>query len=221
MFRLLVLASLCLLCASCQKHNETVTQTPIHVALVFDDGPVPNHAAEYIKLFAQEGVHATFSLVAANLEEHPQEGLNYLAAGHEVNNHSYQHLHPGELDSEALEHEIGAAQELFTRILDSAPRFYWPPFLEVNQDVKDKVTEHGMELMPMNHLVGTDDWNQEVSAEAIYQKAITGVVDGSVILFHETRKETLEQMPAILDELKRQGCVFMTFSELADYLENT
>jgi len=218
MIRLLLL-SFCLICLSCQGQDESVTQTPIHVALVFDDGPVPEHASAYLALFEKEDVHATFSLVESNLEKYEELGRAYIAAGHEVNNHSFDHLHPGNLDDAALEHEIGEAQKCFTEKLGEAPRFYWPPFLEVNDAVKQKVAAHGLSFMPMNHLVGTDDWNMAVPAEVIYEKAITGVVDGSVILFHETRKETLELMPAIIDELKRQGCVFMTFSELADYLE--
>ena len=47
--------------------------------------------------------------------------------------------------------------------------------------------------------------------------ATTGVTDGCVILFHEWRAETAEQLPAILAELKRQGCVFLTFSQLVAY----
>ena len=61
-------------------------------------------------------------------------------------------------------------------------------------------------------------WNPAVTAEQIYTNAVTGVEDGSLIIFHEWRPETLAQMPAILAELKRQGCVFVTVSELATYL---
>jgi len=39
-----------------------------------------------------------------------------------------------------------------------------------------------------------------------------------VILFHEWRPETATQMKAVIKELKRQGCVFLTFSQMAAYL---
>ena len=53
------------------------------------------------------------------------------------------------------------------------------------------------------------------------QVARDAVPDGSVILFHEWRKETCDQMPAILAELRRQGCVFLTFSDLAAHVRST
>jgi peptidoglycan/xylan/chitin deacetylase (PgdA/CDA1 family) len=56
-----------------------------------------------------------------------------------------------------------------------------------------------------------------VNAEDIRCRATTDVKDGSVILFHEWPDETLAQLPAILKELRRQSCVFETFSELAEY----
>jgi peptidoglycan/xylan/chitin deacetylase (PgdA/CDA1 family) len=41
---------------------------------------------------------------------------------------------------------------------------------------------------------------------------------GTVILFHEWRRETLQQLPRILAELRREGCTFLTFSERAEVL---
>lgn len=45
-----------------------------------------------------------------------------------------------------------------------------------------------------------------------------GVLDGTVILLQEWRRETLQQLPRILAELRREGCTFLTFSERAEAL---
>jgi len=68
------------------------------------------------------------------------------------------------------------------------------------------------------HLVVSEDYNRSVGGDEIQRKATTGVVDGAVILFHEWREETLERIPAILTELRRQHCVFLTFTGLAAYV---
>jgi peptidoglycan/xylan/chitin deacetylase (PgdA/CDA1 family) len=72
-----------------------------------------------------------------------------------------------------------------------------------------------IEVYSLKQVVVSQDYDRSVGAEDIKRKATTGVKDGSVILFHEWRDETLQQLPAILAELRRQGCVFLTFSELA------
>ena len=70
----------------------------------------------------------------------------------------------------------------------------------------------------LKQVVVSQDYDRAVNAEEIKRKATTKVTDGSVILFHEWRDETLEQLPAILAELRKQGCVFLNFSELAAYV---
>ncbi len=75
----------------------------------------------------------------------------------------------------------------------------------------------GIERYPIKNLVVSQDYDRAVNADKIKRRARTNVTDGSVILFHEWRVETLAQLPAILAEFRRQGCVFETFSELAAY----
>jgi peptidoglycan/xylan/chitin deacetylase (PgdA/CDA1 family) len=65
------------------------------------------------------------------------------------------------------------------------------------------------------------DYDRSVPAAEILRRATTDVRDGTVILFHEWRTETREQLPAILAELRRQHCVFLTFSELDAALNRT
>jgi peptidoglycan/xylan/chitin deacetylase (PgdA/CDA1 family) len=57
-----------------------------------------------------------------------------------------------------------------------------------------------------------------VRAAEILHRATTDIHDGTVILFHEWRAETRGQLPSILAELRRQHCVFLTFSGLHEAL---
>ena len=75
----------------------------------------------------------------------------------------------------------------------------------------------GIEVYPIRKLVVSMDYDRSVDAAEIKRHATTNITDGTVILFHEWRDETLTELPGILAELRRQGCVFETFSELAAY----
>ena len=194
---------------------------PKHVAIILDDGPVPAQAAAFRELFAKEDVKVTWAYVAREVAAHPELARAAVAAGHEVANHSFAHLHPKSLSDEELHHEIVVAQEVYAAQLGEAkPVWYWRPFTEADPRQPKYWQEAGVKDFGFTHQVWSHDWNPAVTAEQIYTNAVTGVEDGSLIIFHEWRPETLAQMPAILAELKRQGCVFVTVSELAMYLES-
>ncbi len=196
--------------------DETPTK---HVALIFDDGPVPAQADAFRELFAREDVKVTWAYVAREVKKYPDLAKAALAAGHEVANHSFEHLHPQQVDDDTLHHEIVGAQAALTELTGVAPRWYWRPFTEADPRQEALWREAGIRDFGFSHQVWSHDWNQSLDAAQIFSNATTDVRDGSLIIFHEWRPETLAQMPAILAELRRQGCEFMTVSELAAYLE--
>jgi peptidoglycan/xylan/chitin deacetylase (PgdA/CDA1 family) len=189
----------------------------VRVALVFDDGPFPDHTPKLLDLFAKEKVHVSFSVVASNVATNAAAAKAIVAAGHELNNHSYSHRHAKDCTDTELEHEIGGAQKIITDVTGVTPKWYWPPFLEVDDRVRAAVAKAKLEVYSLKQVVVSQDYDRSVSAAEIKRKATANVKDGSVILFHEWRVETYEQLPAILAELRRQGCVFLTFTELAEY----
>jgi len=184
------------------------------VALVFDDGPVPANAGPLLALLAKENVHVTFSLVGERVDENPAMAKAIAAAGHEIANHSQTHAHPRDLADVALDREVADAQRKITVAAGVAPRWYWPPFIEVDDRVRAAVARAHLAVYTPRQLVASMDYDPAVPAAEILRRATTDIHDGTMILFHEWRAETREQLPAILAELRRQHCVFLTFSEL-------
>ena len=184
------------------------------VALVFDDGPRPADAEPLLALLAKENVKVTFALVGDRVNENPATAKAIAAAGHEIANHSQTHSHPRALDDAALDREVAAAQQKIAATVGTGPRWYWPPFLEVDDRVRAAVSRANLAVYTPRHLVVSMDYDKTVPAAEILRRATTDVRDGTVILFHEWRAETREQLPAILAELRRQNCVFLTFSAL-------
>jgi peptidoglycan/xylan/chitin deacetylase (PgdA/CDA1 family) len=209
---LLTAVTLAQMCAAAAESNV------VHIALVFDDGPFPEHAPKLLELFAKEKIHVTFSLVATNVMVHPETAKAIATAGQEIANHSYSHLHPKQCDDATLEHEVVEAQKIIAAQSGFTPKWYWCPFLESDPRLPAIAAKAHLEVYSLKQVVVSQDYDRSVGAEEIKRKATTNVKDGSVILFHEWRDETLEQLPAILAELRNQGCVFLNFSELAAYI---
>jgi peptidoglycan/xylan/chitin deacetylase (PgdA/CDA1 family) len=184
------------------------------VGLVFDDCPKPVDAEPLLALLAKEKVRVTFSLVGNRVDENPAMAKTIAAAGHEIANHSQTHAHPRDLSDVAVDREVSLAQMKITVASGVAPKWYWPPFLETDDRVRAAVARAKLTIFAPQHLVMSMDHDRTVPAAKILRRATTGVRDGSVILFHEWREATREQLPAVLAELRRQGFEFVRFSEL-------
>jgi peptidoglycan/xylan/chitin deacetylase (PgdA/CDA1 family) len=216
--RILLGAFAFVIAVNCAPASSTEAPPVRRVALVFDDGPKPEDAGPLLAVLEKEGLHVTFSLVGDRVVDNPGLARKISAAGHEIANHSQTHSHPRELSDAALDREVAGAQARLAEVLGHPPKWYWPPFLESDDRVRAAVAKAGLTIYQPHHLVVSKDYEKSVSADEIRRLATTDVRDGSVILFHEWRAETREQLPAILAELRRQGCVFLTFSQLEEQL---
>jgi peptidoglycan/xylan/chitin deacetylase (PgdA/CDA1 family) len=191
---------------------------PVRVAFVFDDGPVIEQTVKMLELLKKEEVHVSFSYMGQNVDAHPELAAAAVKAGHEIQNHSYTHPHLKTLDDAAVFQEVSKASAAIERATGKPPAWFWAPFLELDDRVIAQVKKAGLTPFPFTHyhFISTDDWNvKETDAAAILKRATTDIQDKTVILCHEWRPETLAELPAIFAELRKQGCVFLTFSELA------
>jgi peptidoglycan/xylan/chitin deacetylase (PgdA/CDA1 family) len=190
---------------------------PRRVALIFDDGPVPAQTEKFIALLAQEKVRVTFAYVGRNVVDNPGLARAAVLAGHEIVNHSYTHPHFKELDDATIEREVRDTQLAVEKATGTQPKWFWAPFGDWDDRIAAAVRAGGLDPIPgaRVHFISSDDWNRETSAAEIRRRATTGVRDKTLIICHEWREETLAELPAILAELRRQGCEFVTFSELA------
>jgi len=184
------------------------------VALVFDDGPRPADAEPLLAVLAKEKVTATFSLVGFRVKENPATAKAIFAAGHEIANHSQTHARPRDLDDQALDREVADAQQAILNASGFAPKWYWPPFIAIDDRVRKAASRAGLTIYEPKLIIASKDYDTAVGVDGIFRNATTGIQDGTVILFHEWRKETLTQLPAILAELRRQNCTFFPFSGL-------
>lgn len=188
------------------------------VALVVDDGPVPEHNAALLALLAKEHMHVTFSHIGKNVVAHPDLAKAVLAAGHEIINHSYTHPHLKELKDADIGREVSDTQDAVKQATGYTPKWFWAPFLEYDDRIEAVVKRvSGLEHFPWKsyHFIGSLDWEASTTGEKYRELCTTGIVDGTVILMHEWPQVTMENLPAVIAELKKQGVEFVTFSELA------
>jgi peptidoglycan/xylan/chitin deacetylase (PgdA/CDA1 family) len=191
------------------------TSEPL-VALTLDDGPTARHTAEVLAILREAGVRATFFVVGQALERNPAECQQIVAEGHELGNHSTSHqrlvLKPYSLIRDEIEQTdrliraCGYEGEIHFRSPNGKKLVLLPYYLSRTQR-KNIFWDVGPES------------EREIAADAdrIVQHVLAETRPGSIILLHvmyESRAESREALPGILQGLQERGYRFVTVSEL-------
>jgi len=186
-----------------------------YCALTFDDGPGP-YTAALLDLLEERGIVATFFVVGHNAERRPALIRRMLAEGHEVANHSYSHPDLRRLKAENQFLEMKKTQDLL-QSLGAEVRYFRPPYGSYGPETAVKAEALGMTIMLWS--LDSQDWKHDASrlkrlrsVSPTVQQSFPGM--RGVLLFHDTHKSTVEQMPDILNALLAGGCErFVTVSE--------
>jgi peptidoglycan/xylan/chitin deacetylase (PgdA/CDA1 family)/SAM-dependent methyltransferase len=152
------------------------------VALTFDDGPDPRLTPAVLDLLDRHGARATFFMVGARAEAHPDLVREVLARGHTVGNHSCTHSPFLMLKSMAtLRREIARAQAAF-QALGVRPRAFRPPVGITNSRLFRVLLQEGMFCLNFNCRAG-DMGNRRIRNLA--GRLLRKVRPGSIVLLHD------------------------------------
>jgi len=194
------------------------------VALTFDDGPHPVYTPRVLEILETFGVKATFFLIGRQARSHPEVVQQIKARGHEIENHSDNHLfYLPWLPAERMRQEIVAAQETIHRITGSYPSFFRSPLGWVSDDLVAVCRE--LKLPIINGSVKVGDVSLP-GTEYIIQAVLDKTRNGAIIILHDAggvgsyrdRTQTLAALPIIIQNLKDQGYKFVILKELINSL---
>ncbi|HHW56946.1 MAG TPA: polysaccharide deacetylase family protein [Clostridia bacterium] len=184
------------------------------VALTFDDGPVPEYTERYVDILKSMDVKATFFVIGKNAERHP-ELLKYIVEnGNEIGLHSYSHFNMKKMKPEQMVDELYKTQKILVEATGIKPTLFRPPYGAFNRTLLEISDALGLNVTLWN--VDPDDWRSP-AVESVVNRVISHTKNGSVILMHEGKINTLAALPQIIEKLKAEGYSFVTVSELLNY----
>ena len=194
-----------------RKHfPSTLPLARKELVLTFDDGPWPGTTAKVLDALKHECVHATFFLLGKNAEENPALARRELAEGHSVGHHTYSHPLLDHMPLAKAEAEInrGIAEDEYAvygqrRTEPAVPFFRFPGFAS-NRMLLDRMRERGIVVF------GADVWASDwlpMSPDQELRLILARIeqVGRGIVLFHDTKAQTAQMLPAFLRELKRRG----------------
>ena len=212
---LALLLCLCLLLSTLPilpVRAEESTGAP-RVALTFDDGPHPGRTKRILALLDRYSVKATFFILGCNAEYYPEPLALAVAAGHEIEDHSFDHVTRGKTALE-LENSITKTARIIEQASGRSPRFFRPPEGKCTPELNEALSVLGYESVFWT--VDSHDWTGK-PAEAIARDVLAQVKDGDVLLFHDYTcpgENTLHALEKIIPALLSRGYRFVTVEEM-------
>ncbi len=175
------------------------------VYLTFDDGPIPESTPFILETLAHYGIKATFFMVGDNVRKYPDLYRQIVEAGHQVGNHTFNHL--GAFKHWATTYIINTfkANELIHAHLFRPPHgvMRWSEYYWLRKEFK----------IIMWDLV-TRDYSKWMTAEDVVNNVKQYARNGSIITFHDSLKsidKLITALPESIEWLRSEGYEFKVF----------
>ena len=105
------------------------------IALTFDDGPHPTQTVDILKILKEYDVKATFFMIGINVERYPEIAKLVSEEGHEIGNHTYNHVIKSKQEASELENELVTAHNVIESICDFDTRLFRSPGGKINDSI--------------------------------------------------------------------------------------
>jgi peptidoglycan/xylan/chitin deacetylase (PgdA/CDA1 family) len=185
------------------------------IALTFDDGPGKS-TEEILKILKEKDIKATFFMLGIRVYNDPCAANKVAASGHEIANHTYEHINFYSYKEEdkinKIEKELLQGESIIKQVTGIKPFLLRFPNGYSKSDAIEVAKKHGYYVI--NWSFGCD-WTK-ISAEEMHEKYKKALKNGAVFLMHDLSKneKILSFLSNFIDEAKESGYEIVTVSEL-------
>ena len=170
--------------------------------LTFDDGPHPEVTTEVMALLEAYQAKASFFCVGENVVKYPETYESIITQDHLTGNHSFHHLNGWKTDNAVYYENVKKCAEF----VDS--KWFRPPYGRISpmqiQTIKKEFTIVMWSILSY-------DFDPEIDLESCMGKVLDNAVDGSIIVFHDSKKAVKKMIPILkrtLDVFSEKGFSF-------------
>ena len=197
-----------------EKHTPFLSSGPgdgNRIAITFDDGPTPGVTEIILDELKKRELHATFFMIGARVVAAPDLARRVAAEGHEIGNHTFNHLKLTTLSDQQVGEEIQKTQDALGEIAQYQPSWLRPPYGAFR--ASQAAIAQGKNLGVVLWSVDPRDWSQP-GATRIVDTVLSQTKSGAIILCHDLHRQTAQSIPRILDGLLERGFNFVALSTL-------
>lgn len=189
------------------------------IALTFDDGPSPLTTPRVLEALATAGARATFFVLGAKAEAHPDVLRAIVAAGHAVGVHGYDHHRLyAVLTPDAVARDIARARDVVEREAGVRARWFRPPVGQVSPRTAAGARRAGVPIVAWS-VRGLDGLRGR-TPEQVVARVAPRLESGAIVLLHDSAEHddfepaSLAALPRLLAVIAEKGFATVTLDEL-------
>ncbi|MGB3946671.1 MAG: polysaccharide deacetylase family protein [Bacteroidia bacterium] len=170
--------------------------------LTFDDGPIPELTPWVLDVLKYNAIKATFFCVGENVCKHSDVYTRILNEGHQVGNHTYNHLNGWNTDTNAYVENTKKCASFVSSNL------FRPPYGKL-KPTQIKQLKSNYTIVMWDVLSG--DYDKTITPERCYLNVINSIRNGSIIVFHDNLKAQVNlrfALPKVIAYALEQGYEF-------------
>jgi peptidoglycan/xylan/chitin deacetylase (PgdA/CDA1 family) len=189
------------------------------IALTFDEAPDMRYMPEILTILRRYEVRATFFMVGYKMLRDPEMVREAVIDGHQLGNHTFNHP---ELLPEALEelyqNQVLRSEQVFEDLISIQPRLLRVPYGKITAEQLAFLSQRGYYLIHWS--IDTYPWthpSQPQLNQPLAAQLMPYVHPGAIIRLYtggEEGEKIVQALPAILEELQREGYQFETVASL-------
>lgn len=171
------------------------------VYLAFDDGPSNSNSPNLVNALKSKGAKATFFCIGNKISAN-MTGFNAIKnAGYSIQNHSYTHSHMLTWTYSQVYNDIKQCQDAVKNAGGGTPRYFRPPYLEQNTNIKNACAALGLTII--TDTVDSQDWNGATVSQIIAN--CNKLQNNGILLAHNWPANTVTAMPTVVQNLNNRG----------------
>jgi peptidoglycan/xylan/chitin deacetylase (PgdA/CDA1 family) len=189
------------------------------IALTFDDGPHPETTRRVLTELARGGHKATFFVVAAKAERHPDVIAEIHEQGHEIALHGYQHARFYSFWSpRRIERDLERARSVLESICGVRPVLFRPPVGHVSHLTAAGARRARVTMVAWS--VRALDGVRSANPDRVLGRVERGLRDGAIVLLHDAAERddyepvAVRLLARILELVRERELQGVTVSEI-------
>jgi len=187
------------------------------IAFTFDDGPDKVQTIQILDLLEKYEAKATFFVIGNRVMKYPEIVKRIVQEGHEVANHTYNHVYfKSPSSARIVQQEIERTEREIYQATGKKSSLFRPPGGLYDDTIVRVSNRLGLVPVMWSWHQDTRDWDKP-GVRKIVDKVIRNARNGDIVLFHDHvqgKSQTIEALGIILPELRARGYRFVTVSEL-------
>ncbi len=194
------------------KAYNSASTTEKKIAITFDDGPNPLYTQKILSILTEYQAKATFFLIGKNIDGNEHILNEIYNQGHLIGGHSFNHGFFIDFKSvNGFIEEINQTNRLIETTIGKRPRLFRPPYGVTTPNIASAVKKLKQDVIGWN-VRSLDTTND--STEIVYNRVITQLKPGSIVLFHDTSDKTVEVLKQTLNFAEENGFKIVNVDEL-------